>query len=395
VQTIPAEQTAVIGPEPNIRLTYGSLRMQVQATAERLAAAGINRGDRVAMALPNGIPAIITFLAASVVGTAAPLDPGYKEEEFRFALEDTNARVLLLPPEDVAEARAAADDRIPIFTVDMDAAGTVSVRGLTESRPVALPDIEDVALILHTSGNTGHPKRVPLTHANLSISADNVARHYALGPGDVSLCVMPLYHVHGLVASTLATLATGGTVVVPTTFDPLSFWHIVRDHHVTWYSAVPKIHQLLLARVEKGAPKPAGAENLRFIRSCSASLAPQVMHQLEEAFGAPVLEAYGMTEAAHQMASNPLPPAARVPGTVGRGTDVRISIIDGEGRHLPPGERGEVVIAGPSVVRGYENNPQANAASFVAGWFRTGDEGVLNENGYLTLTGRRREMIKP
>jgi acyl-CoA synthetase (AMP-forming)/AMP-acid ligase II len=388
VQTIPAEQIAVIAPEQNIRVTYGALRKQVQAVAELLAAAGVSRGDRIAIALSNGIPAIITFLAASVVGTAAPLDPGYKEDQFRFSLEDTDARVLLVPPEGVAEAREAAGDRIPILTVDMDGAGTVSLRGLTESRPVALPDIEDVALILHTSGNTGRPKRVPLTHANLSISAGNVARHYALGPSDVSLCVMPLFHVHGLVASALATLATGGTVVVPTRFDPLSFWRIARDHHVTWYSAVPTIHQLLLAAVEKGAPKPAGAETLRFIRSCSAALPPQVIHDLEDAFGAPVLEAYGMTEAAHQMASNPLPPAPRLPGSVGRGTDVRISIMDGEGRHLPPGERGEVVIAGANVVRGYENNPQANAASFVAGWFRTGDEGVLNENGYLTLTGR-------
>ena len=393
VQTIPAERTAVIAPEQNVRVTYGSLRKQVQVIAEKLAAAGVNRGDRIGMALPNGIPSIITFLAASVVGTAAPLDPGCQEDEFRFSLEDTDARVLLLAPDGVDEAREAAGNRIPILTVDMDAAGTVTVRGLIESRPVPLPDIEDLALVLHTSGSTGKRKRVPLTHANLSISAGNVSRHYALGPNDVSLCVMPLFHVHGLVASTLATLATGGTVVMPATFNPLSFWPIVRDHHVTWYSAAPTIHQRLLAQVEKGAPPPAGAEHLRFIRSCSAPLPPQVMHDLEEAFGAPVLEAYGMTEAAHQMASNPLPPDPRLPGSVGRGTDVRISIMDGEGRHLPPGEHGEVVISGPNVVRGYENNPEANASSFVAGWFRTGDQGVLDENGYLTLTGRLKEMI--
>jgi len=204
---------------------------------------------------------------------------------------------------------------------------------------------------------------------------------------------MPLFHVHGLVASTLATLSTGGTVVVPAKFNSFSFWRIVRDYHVTWYSAVPTMHQLLLARVEKGGPKPAGAENLRFIRSCSASLPPQVMFQLEETFGAPVLEAYGMTEAAHQMASNPLPPAARVPGSVGRGTGVQISVMDTEQRHLPPGEQGEVVISGPNVVSGYENDPEANASSFIGGWFRTGDQGVLDENGYLTLTGRLKEMI--
>src|SRR5262249_39800534 len=160
-------------------------------------------------------------------------------------------------------------------------------------------------------------KRVPLSHANLSISARNIARGYALTEDDVSMCVMPLFHVHGLVASTLATLASGGTVVVANTFNPLSFWRVARDHRVTWFSAGPTSHQLLLAR--RGAGRPAGSETLRFIRSCSAALPPRVLHQMEEAFRAPVLEAYGMTEAAHQIASNPLPPAAHKAGSVGLG----------------------------------------------------------------------------
>jgi acyl-CoA synthetase (AMP-forming)/AMP-acid ligase II len=258
---------------------------------------------------------------------------------------------------------------------------------------VAPPSVDSVALVLHTSGSTGRPKRVPLTHANLAISAGNVARHYGLGPDDVSMCVMPLFHVHGLVASTLATLSTGGTVVVPSKFSPLSFWRVAKDYGVTWYSAVPTIHQLLLARVTDPASRPAGTERLRFIRSCSAALPPQVMHSLEAAFGAPVLEAYGMTEAAHQMSSNPLPPADRKPGSVGRGTDVQISIMDAAGKHLATGERGEVVIKGPNVIRGYENNPEANAKSFVDGWFRTGDQGFLDEQGYLTLVARLKELI--
>jgi acyl-CoA synthetase (AMP-forming)/AMP-acid ligase II len=392
IQAIPADQTAVIAPDQNVRITYGELRKQIQDVAESLAAAGVNRGDRIGMALPNGLPNIVTFLAASVAGTAAPLNPAYKEDEFGFYLEDTNAKVLVLPPEGLDAARAAAGN-IPVLTVDMDTTGTVSLRGVTARKRVAPPEPDDVALILHTSGSTGRPKRVPLSHANLSISAGNVARHYKLTSNDVSLCVMPLFHVHGLVASTLATLATGGIVVVPTKFSPLSFWQTAKEYGATWYSAVPTIHQLLLARVKKDAPRPAGAEKLRFIRSCSASLPPQVMHDLEAAFGAPVLEAYGMTEAAHQMASNPLPPAARMPGSVGCGTDVQIGIMDAEGNHLPTGMPGEVVIKGPNVVRGYENNPAANASSFVDGWFRTGDQGVLNEKGYLTLTGRLKEMI--
>jgi acyl-CoA synthetase (AMP-forming)/AMP-acid ligase II len=345
------------------------------------------------MALPNGLPTIVSFLAAAMAGTAAPLNPGYKEEEFRFYLEDTNARVLLLPPAGADAARRAADGRVPVLAIDMDDAGEVRLVGSSGGRPFVPPAVNDIALILHTSGSTGRPKRVPLSHANLSISARNVARSYALTEKDVSLCVMPLFHVHGLVASTLATLATGGTVVVPEKFNPLSFWRIAKDHGATWYSAVPTLHQLLLARAGAGSPPPAGAGQLRFIRSCSASLPPQVMHDLEAAFGAPVLEAYGMTEAAHQMASNPLPPGARRAGSVGRGTDVRISIMDDAGRHLPPGERGEVVIQGPNVITGYENNPEANASSFTDGWFRTGDQGVLDGDGYLTLVGRLKELI--
>jgi acyl-CoA synthetase (AMP-forming)/AMP-acid ligase II len=388
----PAGQTAIILPDQNIRITYGALRSQVESVAGALAAFGIRPGDRIGMALPNGLPTIVGFLAASMAGTAAPLNPAYKEDEFRFYLDDTRARVLLLPPDGADEARRAAGDDVRVLTIGMDAAGVVSLAGL-QSGPITPPKVDDVALILHTSGSTGRPKRVPLSHANLSISAANVARSYGLTSTDVSLCVMPLFHVHGLVASTLATLSTGGTVVVPGKFNPLSFWRVARDHGVTWYSAVPTLHQLLLARAEAGGARPAGAEKLRFIRSCSASLPPPVMHDLEERFGAPVLEAYGMTEAAHQMASNPLPPGQRKPGSVGRGTDVRVSIMDANGKHLGPGERGEVVIQGPNVIKGYESNPEANATSFVDGWFRTGDQGFLDADGYLTLVGRLKELI--
>ena len=410
LERAPADKIAVILPEQHISITYGMLRQQVQAVAEQLAAAGVGRGDRVATALTNGLPVIVAFLAAGVAGTAAPLNPAYKEDEFRFYLDDTAAKVLILPPDGADEARRAAIERgVPILTIDMDAAGNVTLRRATASgsakalaegpldrKPVVPPTVDDVALVLHTSGSTGRPKRVPLRHANLSISAQNVAASYALTTDDVSLCVMPLFHVHGLVASTLATFASGGTVVVPAKFSPLSFWRTARDHGVTWYSAVPTLHQLLLARA--GDPsdpsrRPAGTEKLRFIRSCSASLPPAVMHALEAAFGAPVLEAYGMTEAAHQMASNPLPPSQRKPGSVGRGTDVRISIMDKAGNHLAVGEAGEVVIQGPNVITGYENNPEANASSFVDGWFRTGDQGVLDVNGYLTLVARIKELI--
>jgi acyl-CoA synthetase (AMP-forming)/AMP-acid ligase II len=219
----------------------------------------------------------------------------------------------------------------------------------------------------------------------------NIVAHYGLSPDDVSLCVMPLFHVHGLVASTLSTLLSGGAVAVPSKFNALSFWRTVRDTNATWYSAVPTIHNLLLSRA--GNERPAGAEGLRFIRSCSASLPAEMMDQMERVFGVPVLEAYGMTEASHQMSSNPKPPATRKPGSVGQGTGVRIGIMDDEGNLLANGDRGEVVIQGPNVVSGYENNPEANAKSFTKGWFRTGDQGFLDAEGYLTLTGRLKELI--
>jgi acyl-CoA synthetase (AMP-forming)/AMP-acid ligase II len=391
LQSANDQQTAIAIPGSDIRVSYGALRDQIDALAATLAAAGVERGDRVGIALPNGLSAIVCFLAASVAGTAAPLNPAYTEGEFRFYLDDTGARTLIVPPDGADAARAAAGARVRTLTAITDPTGVVHVDGVTGRGRVDAPTGDDTALVLHTSGSTGRPKRVPLSHANLSISARNIARGYALTADDAAMCVMPLFHVHGLVASTLATFSTGGTVVVPAKFNPLSFWRSARDHRVTWYSAVPTIHQLLLAR--RGANRPAGSETLRFIRSCSAALPPRVLHQMEESFGAPVLEAYGMTEAAHQIASNPLPPAPHKPGSVGLGRDVRVSIMDEAGKHLPVGSRGEVVINGPNVIRGYENNPEANATSFVDGWFRTGDEGYLDRDGYLTLVARIKELI--
>ena len=387
----PADSTAIVLPEAGIRVSYQQLRDQVSEMADALASLGISRGDRVATYLPNGLPAIVSFLAASVAGTAAPLNPGYREDEVAFYLEDTSAKVLLCPADATAALKAAETRGVPVYALEMDATGYVRIAGAPSGKTASAPSAEDVALILHTSGSTGRPKRVPILHGNMAASTHNIKEHYSLSPQDVSLCVMPLFHVHGLVASTLSTLLSGGTVVVPNKFSPLSFWRTVRDTGATWYSAVPTIHNLLLARA--GDNRPAGAEGLRFIRSCSASLPPEMMERMERVFGVPVLEAYGMTEASHQMASNPQPPSARKAGSVGPGTGVKIGIMDEAGNLLPQGERGEVVIQGPNVVPGYENNPEANEKSFVNGWFRTGDQGFLDEDGYLTLTGRLKEMI--
>ena len=383
--------TAVIVPELGIRVTYDSLRQQVLAMANALASAGIRRGDAVAIVLPNGLPAIVSFLAASIAGTAAPLNPAYPYEEFHFFLGDTNARVLLCPAVGSEFVRtAAADLKIPIISVEMSDQGNVHLANAPSGATVTEPTAEDIALVLHTSGSTGRPKRVPLRHFNLAVSAANIANTYSLSEEDVSLCIMPLFHIHGLMGSTMATLLSGGAVVVPTKFNALSFWRTVREYHVTWYSGVPTMHQLLLARTHH---KPAEAASLRFIRSCSAPLSPELIHKIENLFGVPFVEAYGMTEASHQMTSNPLPPRHRKAGSVGVATGLRISILDKEGNHLGTNQRGEVAIQGASVFRGYENNPEANARAFVNGWFRTGDEGLLDADCYLHLTGRIKDII--
>lgn len=384
-------RTAVVIPELGVQVSYDSLRKQVWTMANALASAGIRRGDAVAIALPNGMPSIVSFLAASIAGTAAPLNPSYPHEEFHFFLSDTSARVLLCPPDGAEFARAAAADlKIPAFTVEMDDQGEVRLANSPSGVSATEPTPDDIALILHTSGSTGRPKRVPLRHFNLAVSSANIASSYVLSEKDVSLCIMPLFHVHGLIGSVMATLVSGGTVVVPAKFNALSFWRTVREHGVTWYSGVPTMHQLLLARTQR---KPAEAASLRFIRSCSAPLSSQLIHKIENLFDVPFVEAYGMTEAAHQMTSNPLPPRHRKAGSVGVGTGLRTSIMDNEGNHLGTNQRGEVVIQGANVFRGYENNPEANAHAFVNGWFRTGDEGFLDADSYLHLTGRIKEII--
>jgi acyl-CoA synthetase (AMP-forming)/AMP-acid ligase II len=358
-----------------------------------LAGLGVGRGDRVALVLPNGVEAIVIFLAAATAGTAAPLNPAYKESEFRFYLEDTAARVLVVPRGAGEAARRALPSGVVLVEAWLDENGRVVLQSEASSaaRTASAPDDDDEALVLHTSGTTNRPKQVPLRQRNLAYSAENIARTYALSPGDVALCVMPLFHIHGLMASTMATFHSGGTVVVPPGFEAMTFWPVAAEHHATWYSAVPTVHQMLLLR--NRGERPAGAEHLRFIRSSSSALSPETMRQLESRFGAPVVEAYGMTEASHQMASNPLPPGERRSGTVGVATGIRIGVMAEHGSLLPADTPGEVVIRGQSVIDAYANNPEANAASFSDGWFRTGDQGVLDGAGYLSLVGRLKEMI--
>ena len=390
----PAGSAAVVVPG-GPALSYKELADDVERTADVLAAAGVRGGRAVSIALPNGADFLTVFLAVARAGAiAAPLNPAYTADEFAFYMEDADAQIAVVPRGDHAARRAADGLGIPALDATLDAKGkTILWRdgvSLTARKDAAPPSADDVALFLHTSGTTSRPKGVPLTHGNLAASLANIGDTYALAPDDAAMVVMPLFHVHGLIGVALSTLRTGGRAVVPDRFSASRFWDVQRETGATWYSAVPTIHQILLMRADSDA---APRESFRFIRSCSAALAPSVFADMESRFGAPVLEAYGMTEAAHQMASHPLPPGARRAGTVGRGTGVDIGVMDEAGKTLAAGETGEVVIRGANVTRGYHNNPQANAESFTNGWFRTGDQGVLDADGTLTLTGRIKELI--
>jgi acyl-CoA synthetase (AMP-forming)/AMP-acid ligase II len=384
---------AIRGVSPPLQLTYQALAEQVERLAGQLRSAGIEPGGCVAMILPNS-PAFLVLLLALVRArlTAAPLDPASKADELRVLLEDLHSRAIITDGSISAVSEVASGLGLPVWQVDAGSSEKISLPGPLASpqRSLEPPLAGDVALILHTSGTTSRPKAVPLTHANVLHSVLTVAAHYALTPADGSLVVLPLFHGHGLIGAALAALASGGTAIVAPRFSASQFWVQYRTYHATWYTAVPTIHQILLGCADRdGAPD----QGIRFIRSCSSALAPSVLASLEKRFCAPVLEAYGMTEAAHQVASNPLPPRARKPGSVGMSTGVELAVVDEKGTRLKANSPGEVVVRGTSVMRGYLDNPEANANAFLDGWFRTGDLGAFDGDGYLSLTGRIKELI--
>ncbi|KAL3141143.1 hypothetical protein ABBQ38_003493 [Trebouxia sp. C0009 RCD-2024] len=383
----------------------GQLEVRIKDLASLLRNSGIKPGDTVSIAKTNTVDFIVGFLGVTYArAVAAPLNPNYKLDEFKFFMEDAKSKLLLVPSEGNPTAeKAAIDLHVPIATLKLTSSGvevTPKSKGFQvkqgSAELVDAPKPEDVALFLHTSGTTSRPKGVPLSQGNLAASLANIIATYELGPEDRSLVVMPLFHVHGLMAGLLAPLAAGGAVIIPAggKFSATTHWRDAVEHQATFYTAVPTMHQVLLARASKDYPADSPPP-LRFIRSCSSSLAAATLHKLEAAFKVPVLEAYAMTEASHQMTSNPLPKhGPHKPGTVGRAQgSVKVATLDQHNKATPPGKIGEVCIQGPNVTKGYLNRPEANEEAFAGGWFHTGDQGFLDEEGFLTLTGRIKELI--
>ncbi|MBS3649378.1 AMP-binding protein [Pseudaminobacter sp. 19-2017] len=390
-----APDTAIVLTAPGRRgLTYRELRQLVGRIHRQLAARGIGAGDRVAIVLPNGPEMAAAFLAAASGLSAAPLNPAYKQAEYEFYLSDLRPKLVLVEAGSDNPVRAAAEKlgvAVAELKVEADApAGAFSL--WSEEAGCVPPSPDHEALVLHTSGTTSRPKVVPLSQANLFASARNIADTLQLTAQDHCLNIMPLFHIHGLMAVILASAGAGASVCCTPGFNALRFFGWATEEKPSWYSAVPTMHQAILQRAERN-PEAVAQMKLRFVRSSSASLPPAVFKALQETFHCPVIEAYGMTEASHQMASNPLPPGEQRPGFVGRAAGPEICILDADGAPLATGKEGEVCIRGTNVTSGYENNPTANAASFVDGWFRTGDQGYLDADGYLKITGRIKEII--
>ena len=396
-----AAERPAIGAPGRAALTHGGLRELVERTVADLNRLGIGRGDRVGIVLPNGPEAATSFLALACGATTAPLNPGYRRDEFEFYLSDLGAKALVVkqgmetPAREVAAAlgipvlELVAPDDAPAGTFTLaptgDGSAGTAIRG-------GFAGPEDIALVLHTSGTTSRPKIVPLRHVNITATAHHIGQTLALTPEDVCLNIMPLFHIHGLMAAVLSSIAAGASMFCTPGFNAFRFFAWFAEANPTWYTAVPTMHQAILGLASRNE-EVIKRGRLRLIRSSSSSLPPQVMEALETAFGAPVIESYGMTEAAHQMTSNPLPPKLRIPGSVGLAAGPEVAIMAEDGSVLPPMEAGEVVIRGRNVTGGYENNPDANAKAFTNGWFRTGDEGYLDEAGYLRLSGRLKEII--
>ncbi|MCJ7695615.1 MAG: acyl--CoA ligase, partial [Anaerolineaceae bacterium] len=381
-------------------MSYQELSKCLRVIALKLTRLGIRPGDRLATVLPNGPEMATAFLAISMVCTCAPLNPVYTFEEFKASFEDLCVKSLVISFGSEHPARKAADSLgIPVINLEADEkiAGNFCLdcdisEDISISEPI-LAGEDDLALVLQTSGTTSRPKIVPLTHRNIYFSMLNIKESYALKPTDRCLNMMPLFHVHGLIGSVAASLASGASVICTPGFLPDLVLDWLVELEPTWYTAVPTIHQAVLEQV-RHHPEISRAMKLRFIRSCSSPLAPQVAQDLEKAFRVPVLEAYGMTEATHQIASNPLPPHPHKFGSVGCATGTtRVTILDEQGEVLPPGKVGEICISGNNVMNGYENNPVANVANFTNGWLRTGDRGTLDEDSYLFIQGRFKEFI--
>lgn len=396
---------SVIAAPNRTSLPYQKLQLHLSQVKAYLRSHGIRQQDTVAMVLPNGPEMATAFLAVAASATCAPLNPTYRAAEFEFYFSDLNPQALLIQSDIASAAKAVALARgITVIELTPDYSAEAGIFTLNsrimssdsrESQPAhgqaVTPNSDDIALVLHTSGTTAQPKIVPLTHQNLLVSADNIANILHLTADDKYLNILSLFHIHGL-SLLLASLKVAGQIICTPGFDESQFFTWLEALQPTWYSAVPTMHHAIVEK-SKATNAFSGKHTLRLVRSASAPLPLALSQDLENLFAVPVIEAYGATEAAPQIASNPLPPDRRKSGSVGQSAGPEVAIMGESGDLLAIGQRGEVVIRGANVMKGYLNNPQANARAFANGWFRTGDLGYFDQDNYLFIQGRLKEII--
>jgi len=377
---------AILG-EGGQSVSYGELRSWLEEQRGVLQRAGLRRGMRVVTLFRDGPAAATAFLLAAEVAACAPLNSAYQAEELRFYLDDLKAQLILVQADLESPVRGVAREMgIPVWEIQ----ATPCFQLPASKLPQGLTDSPEVALILHTSGTTSRPKMVPLTRDNLLASAANIGATLHLTPEDRCLCPMPCFHIHGLVAGILSSLLAGGSVVLPPGFVSTRFPDWLDTFQPTWVTAVPTMHQSVLEQMQR--QQRCAPTGLRFLRSSSAAMPPVLLERLESFFGVPLVEAYGMTEASHQMTCNPLD--RRKPGSVGRPYGLEVGIwADSRVTQQGPSGVGEVVIRGPNVTSGYLYQDAHSSGWLEEGWFATGDQGYLDVDGYLFLTGRLKEII--
>jgi acyl-CoA synthetase (AMP-forming)/AMP-acid ligase II len=391
------EATAILAPG-RAPLSYGRLYRHVEQIGRTLRTMGIGRHDRVAVVLPNGPEMAVAILAVTASASCAPMNPAYQAEELNKYFADLRPRALITqagfdsPASRVALSRGV---RIIELSTALDAAaGLFRLTGEQVGAPLhesANPD--DAAVVLLTSGTTSRPKVVPQTHANICTSAYSSVTAFALRETDRCINILPLFHGHALINIVIASLAAGASVVCTPGYDSNEFIAWLTAFKPTWYSAVPTIHQAILTQARHDRERVACCR-LRFIRSSSAPLPPNILTELESTFEAPVIECYAMTETTSTLITcNPLPPGQRKARSVGKPASLDVAIMDEGGTFLAHGQTGQIVVRGAGVMPGYDGDPIATQAAFTGGWFKTGDLGFFDDDGYLFLTGRSREII--
>ena len=371
-------------------LHYGELARSCGRVATQLIALGAQPGDTIALVMPNGLNTLRLLLGAMHGGWCVnPINLLSQPEQMRYVLMHSDCKVVIVSPEWEAPVRKLlADIERPVALWVSPPDGDNLPQAATET---PAPDPQALALLMYTSGTTGQPKGVMLSHANLLANAQAISREHGLTQSDRVLAVMPLYHINAFAVTMLAPLAHGGSLAMPPKFSAARFWSQAISSGCTWINVVPTMISYLL---QGDAPAPGQTSGIRFCRSASAALPPEHLLAFERKFGIGIIETMGLTETVAPSFSNPLQPGLRKIGSVGRASGCEARVIDAELRPVPNGQTGEIAIRGPNVMGGYYKNPEATQAAFTPdGWLRTGDLGHCDDDGFFFVTGRIKELI--